>query len=158
MSVTTEYLEKRGVPFEVIPHEKAFTSIDEAKALGIEADEVVKTLLVDAEQGRFLAVVPGDRRLDMKLVEAVLGDKHAHLAKEEELEAVYPEFELGALPPLGGLLRAHAYVDPDVMRHETVVFAGGTQTESIKARTEDLFREEPITVARLTRTPADEYV
>ncbi len=156
MSVTTEYLEKRGIPFEVIPHEKAFTSIDEASALGIEADEVVKTLLVDAEGGRFLAVVPGDRRLDMKLVEAVLGDKHAHLAKEQELENFYPEFELGSLPPLGGLLRAHAYVDPDVMRHETVVFAGGTQNESIKAGTQDLFREEPITVTRLTRTPADE--
>ncbi|HEX6231125.1 MAG TPA: YbaK/EbsC family protein [Actinomycetota bacterium] len=157
MSVTTEYLEKRGVPFEVIAHEKAFTSIDEAKALGIEADDVVKTVLVDAEQGRFLAVVPGDRRLDMKLVEAVLGDKHAHLAKEEELESVYPEFELGSLPPLGGLLRAHAYVDPDVMRHETVVFAAGTQTESVKARTADLFHDEPVTVAKLTRTPADEY-
>lgn len=158
MSVTTEYLEKRGVPFEVVAHEKTFTSIDEAKALGIDADEVVKTLLVDAEQGRFLAVVPGDRRLDMKLVEAVLGDKHAHLAKEDELESVYPEFELGSLPPLGSLLRAHAYVDPDVMRHETVVFAGGTQTESIKARTADLFHDEPLTVTKLTRTPADEYV
>jgi Ala-tRNA(Pro) deacylase len=158
MSVTTEYLEKRGVPFEVIAHEKAFTSIDEAKALGIDADEVVKTLLVDAARGRFLAVVPGDRRLDMKLVEAVLEDKHAHLAREEEIEAVYPEFELGSLPPLGGLLRAHAYVDPDVMRHETVVFAAGTQTESIKARTADLFHDEPITVTKLTRTPADEYV
>jgi len=158
MSITTEYLEKRGIAFEVVPHGKAFTSIEEAAALGIEADEVVKTVLVDAEQGRFLAVVPGDRRLEMKLVEAVVGDKHAHLAKEEELEAVYPEFELGSLPPLGGLLRAHAYVDPDVIRHETVVFAGGSQTESIKARTEDLFREEPVTVARLTRTPADELV
>ena len=158
MSATTEYLEKRGVPFEVIAHEKVFTSIAEAKALGIDADDVVKTLLVDAAEGRFLAVVPGDRRLDMKLVEAVLGDKHAHLAKEEELEAVYPEFELGALPPLGGLLHTHAYVDPDVMRHETVVFAGGTQTESIKARTADVFRDEPITVTKLTQTPADEYV
>ena len=157
MSLTTGYLEKRGVPFEVIAHEKAFTSIDEAKALGIEADEVVKTLLVDSERGRFLAVVPGDRRVDMKLVEAVLGDKHAHLAKEEELESMYPEFELGSLPPLGGLLRAHAYVDPDVIRHETVVFAAGTQVESVKAKTGELFRDEPITVTKLTRTPADEY-
>jgi len=35
MSLTTEYLEGRGVPFDVVPHDKAFTSIDEARALGI---------------------------------------------------------------------------------------------------------------------------
>lgn len=156
MSATTEYLERRGVPFEVIAHKAAFTTIDEARALGVDADEVVKTLIVDAADGRCLAVVPGGHRLDMKLVEAVVGDKHAHLAKEEEIATAYPEFELGALPPLGGLLHAHVYVDPDVMMHETVVFAGGTQTESIKARTAELLGDEPITVTKLTLSAADE--
>jgi hypothetical protein len=44
-----------------------------------------------------------------------------------------------------------------VIRHETVVFAAGTQVESVKAKTGELFRDEPITVTKLTRTPADEY-
>jgi len=151
MSLTTEYLQGRGVPFEVIPHEKAFTSLDEAKALGIEADVVVKTLLLDTVGGHALAVIPGDRRLDMKLVEQVVGDKHAHLATEQEIERDVPGIELGSLPPLGGLLKAHVYVDPEVMRHETIVFAAGVQTESIKARAEDVFRDEAVTVAKLTK-------
>ncbi len=157
MTLTTEYLEGRGVPFEVIPHEKAFTSIDEAKALGIEADVVVKTLLLDTAEGHALAVIPGDRRLDMKLVEQVVGDRHAHLATEQEIERDVPEIELGSLPPLGGLLRAHVYVDPDVMRHDTIVFAGGVQTESIRARTEDVFRDEAVTVAKLTTDFSEQY-
>ncbi|MBI2238274.1 MAG: hypothetical protein HYU54_07110, partial [Actinobacteria bacterium] len=37
MSVVTEYLEARGVPFEVIEHPRAFTSVAEARALGVEA-------------------------------------------------------------------------------------------------------------------------
>jgi prolyl-tRNA editing enzyme YbaK/EbsC (Cys-tRNA(Pro) deacylase) len=157
MSLTTEYLQDKGVPIEVIPHEKAFTSIAEARTLGIEADAVVKTLLLDTVAGHALAVIPGDRRLDMKLVEEVVGDKHAHLATEQEILRDVPGIELGSLPPLGGLLRAHAYVDPDVMKHETVVFAAGAQTESIKARTEDLFRSEQVTVARLTRQVEEAY-
>lgn len=151
MSLVTEYLERKGVPFETISHEKAFTTLDEARALGIEADAVVKTLLLDTAAGHALAVIPGDRRLDMRLVEEVTGDKHAHLATEQEIERDLPGIELGSLPPLGGLLKMHAYVDPEVLRHETIVFAAGTQTESVKARAEDVFRDEPITVAKLTK-------
>jgi len=156
MSLTTEYLQGKGVPFEAVPHEKAFTSIDEAKALGIEADVVVKTLLLDTVGGHALAVIPGDRRLDMKLVEEVVGDRHAHLATEQEIERDVPGIELGSLPPLGGLLKAHVYVDPEVMRHQTIVFAAGVQTESVKARAEDVFRDEAVTVAKLTKDFAEQ--
>lgn len=156
MSLVTEYLERKGVPFEAISHEKTYTTIDEARALGIEADAVVKTLLLDTASGHVLAVIPGDRRLDMRLVEDVVGDKHAHLATEQEIERDLPGIELGSVPPLGGLLKMHAYVDPEVLRHETIVFAAGTQTESIKARSEDVFRDEPITVAKLTKDFAEE--
>lgn len=156
MSLVTEYLERKGVPFEAVSHEKTYTTIDEARALGIEADAVVKTLLLDTASGHVLAVIPGDRRLDMRLVEDVVGDKHAHLATEQEIERDLPGIELGSLPPLGGLLKMHAYVDPEVLQHETIVFAAGTQTESIKARSEDVFRDEPITVAKLTKDFAEE--
>jgi len=157
MSLTTEYLEARGVPFEVIPHDKAFTSIDEARALGIEADAVVKTLLIDTSGGHVVTVVPGDRRLDMRLVEGVVGDKHAHLATEQEIERDLPGVELGSLPPLGGLLKVDAYVDPEVLEHETIVFAAGTQTASVRARTEDVFRDETVTVAKITKDFAEHY-
>jgi Ala-tRNA(Pro) deacylase len=156
MSLVTEYLERKGVPFELIPHEKTYTTIDEARALGIEADAVVKTLLLDTASGHVLAVIPGDRRLNMRLVEDVVGDKHAHLATEQEIERDLPGIELGSLPPLGGLLKMHAYVDPEVLQHETIVFAAGTQTESIRARSEDVFRDEPITVAKLTKDFAED--
>ncbi|HEX7464951.1 MAG TPA: YbaK/EbsC family protein [Actinomycetota bacterium] len=156
MSLTTEFLQRRGVPFEAVSHEKAFTSIDEARALGIHADEVIKTLLLDTPTGHVLTVIPGDRRLDMKLVEGAVGVRRAHLASEAEIEREYPEFELGCLPPIGSLLRVPTYVDADVMRHATVMFAAGSQTESVKISTEDLFGEEQIIVAPLTRQPADE--
>ena len=58
------------------------------------------------------------------------------------------------MPPLGSLHGAPTFVDPEVMRHDTLVFAAGTQTESIKVRAEDLFRNEPMTVAPLTRLSA----
>jgi Ala-tRNA(Pro) deacylase len=151
MSTVAEHLKRRGLSFEQIPHEQAYTSIDEAKALGIAADEVVKTVVLKTASGHALAVVPGARRLNMKIVRRTLGDNHARLASEEDLERAFPGYELGAMPPLGSLFDIAVYVDPEVLGHETIVFAAGTQTESVKIRTADLFRDEQVTVAPLTR-------
>lgn len=155
MATVTEHLEGRGVPFELIPHQRAYTSIEEARTLGIAADEVLKTIVLDTEAGHALAVVPASRRLDIKLARQAVGDIHARFATEEELERDFPHYELGAFPPLGSLVRAPTFVDPEVLDHETVVFAAGTQRESVKARTEDLFRDEPFTRAPLTKTPKE---
>ncbi len=156
MSLVTDHLEGRGVAFEVIPHGQAYTSIAEAQALGIAADEVVKTVVVNAASGHVLVAVPGYRRLDMTLVRKAVGDNHARLASEEELARDFSDYELGALPPLGSLVRAQVYVDPEVMGHDTVVFAAGSQTESVKIRTEDLFGGEVVTVAPLSRHPEED--
>ena len=76
--------------------------------------------------------VPATCRLDMHLVQAAVGDRHVRLATEEELRRDFPGIELGALPPLGSLLGAPLYVDQEVLQHETVVFAAGSQTESVQ--------------------------
>jgi len=156
MSTVTDQLTKWGVPYELIPHEQAFTSTDEALALGISADEVVKTIVLDTGSGHALAVIPGSRRLDIRAAKRAVGAKHVRLATEEEIEKDFPGYELGALPPLGSLHDAPTYVDPEVMRHETLVFAAGTQTESVRVRTEDLFDNEPVTVAPILRLSAAE--
>ncbi len=155
MSVVTDRLRSRGIRFESIPHEKAVTCIGEARALGIEADEVLKTVVLDTSRGHALVVVPGARRLDMKRVEEAVGDKHAHLSTEEELKDQFPEIELGAMPPLGSIIGATTIADPKVLAHETVVFAAGTQTESVKLRAADLFLGESITFAPLTHEPEE---
>lgn len=152
----SEDLEKRGVTFEATSHPETYTSVDEARALGIAADEVLKAVMLNTASGYRLAVVPASRRLDMKLVEKALGDKHARLATEQELELDFPGYELGALPPLGSLLSVPTYVDPEVMEHEMIVFAAGSRTDSVKVRTKDLFRDEPVSISPLTRHPEEE--
>jgi Ala-tRNA(Pro) deacylase len=151
MTQVTEHLQTHGVPFESIAHQQAYTSIDEARALGIDASEVIKTVAIRAADGYALMAIPATRRLDMHLVQAAVGDRHARLATEEELLRDFPDYELGALPPLGSLLGAPLYVDQDVLQHETVVFAAGSQTESVQLTTADLLRQEQVTALPLIK-------
>jgi Ala-tRNA(Pro) deacylase len=153
MSIVTEHLEQRGGAFEALAHRQAYTSIDEARALGIDADEVLKTLAVRTGPGYVLMVIPAARRLDLHLVRQALGDNHARLATEEELSRDFPDYQLGALPPLGALVGANVYVDPEVLGHDTVVFAAGTQTESVKMQTQELFGTGEITTVTLVKRP-----
>jgi Ala-tRNA(Pro) deacylase len=151
MSVVTEHLKQQGSVFEVIPHRQAYTSIEEARALGVDAGDVLKTLAVRTASGYALMVIPASRRLDLRLVRQALGDNHARLASEDELGRDFAGYELGALPPLGALLDAQVFVDPEVMEHETVAFAAGSQTESVRIRTEELFGSERVTTVPLVK-------
>jgi prolyl-tRNA editing enzyme YbaK/EbsC (Cys-tRNA(Pro) deacylase) len=45
------------------------------------------------------------------------------------------------------------HVDPEVLGHDTVAFAAGTQTESIKMRTRDLFGGDRVTTVPLVKHP-----
>ena len=105
MSAVTEHLEQRGSAFELLPHRQAYTSTDEARALGIDAGEVLKTLAVRTGPGYVLVVIPASCRLDLHLVRDALGDHQARLASEEELARDFAGYELGALPPLDDCFR-----------------------------------------------------
>ena len=152
MSLVTEHLQRHHKAFEVFPHQPVLSSIAEARAIGIGADEVIKTLVLDTVAGHALAVLPAMERLDLKLAQRAVQDHHAHLASEDEMSRDFPNFELGAVPPLGSLLGVPTYVDPEVMAHASVVFAG-SQRESVRIRTSALFDEESIRVVPLSVHP-----
>ena len=101
MSLVTEHLAERGVSFEVVPHRRVVTSLQEARELGVAAEEVLKTVALWTGGKYVLAVVPASRRLDLRRARQALEDPRARLATEAELQADFPGYELGALPPLG---------------------------------------------------------
>jgi prolyl-tRNA editing enzyme YbaK/EbsC (Cys-tRNA(Pro) deacylase) len=60
-----------------------------------------------------------------------------HLATEEDLRRDYPEFELGAVPPLGGRSDP-VIVDPKVVERTSVVIEAGSHDESLRIAAADL--------------------
>lgn len=150
MTLVTEHLERLGVRFEVLPHQRSVTAMEEARALDMESDEVLKVLVLDIDTGHALAVLPASRRLDLDLVRDAFGDRDARLASEDEIEGAFPEFELGAVPALPSLLHVPVVVDPSVFRHRRVTFAAGVQRESVRVEAEPLLHGATVTVAPIT--------
>jgi Ala-tRNA(Pro) deacylase len=137
----TEMLEQGGVPFELLPHRHTETATAEARALGLEPDEVAKTVILRTPDGYARVVVPATDRVDLAKARKLLQSEQAiRLATESELAAVYPEFDLGAVPPVGGPAGDPVVVDIALMKSPRVVFEAGTHEESIRLRTDDLVR------------------
>lgn len=147
------YLKERHIRFEVAPHMGTYTAKSEAKALGLPAKYVLKAVVLRVDGDYAIAVLPASRRIDMNLMMEVIPDARARLATEDEIAARFPGFELGALPPLPGLLGVRAFVDPKVFDCDEAAFADGRQTESIIASPRELFWGEDVFVEAISRDP-----
>jgi len=148
----TRVLEAEGVEYELLPHGHTESAFAEAEALGVDPTDVAKTLVVETPDGYARAVLPASERLDLRKLGDFLGagKKKVHLASEEALARDYPEFELGAVPPLGGR-RDPVVVDRRVAERESVVLEAGSHDESIRVAREDLVRVTGAKVADISQ-------
>jgi Ala-tRNA(Pro) deacylase len=60
--------------------------------------------------------------------------RHVRLATEEELRRLFPDCEVGAMPPLGTLYGLPVYVDRSLTDDEQIVFEAGTHSDAIRMR------------------------
>jgi Ala-tRNA(Pro) deacylase len=138
----TRALDEADVNYEVLPHAHTESAAAEAEALGVPAGAVAKTLVVRTPDGYIRTVMPASKRLDLhKLREARGGSKTAvQLASETDLARDYAEFDLGAVPPIGGGRRDPVVVDSQLARQDSVVLEAGSHVESIRIWVPDLLR------------------
>ena len=137
----TELLDASGVSYELLPHPHTERAAEEAAALGVPPESVAKTLVLTMPDGYVRTVLSAADRLDLHKVREVLdaGSKKVHLASEDELERDFPEFELGAVPPVGGR-KDPVLVDQRISELEEIVFEAGDHDESVRLRAGDLQR------------------
>src|SRR5215207_5418882 len=102
IDAVTGFLEHRGVPYDVVEHNPAYSAVAEARAAAADPEATAKTIALHDRDGYRLAVVPASERLDVRRAREVLGaSHHLRLASEGELERDFPACEVGALPPFG---------------------------------------------------------
>ena len=133
IDATTGHLDQLGVAYEVIEHDPAYGAVAEARAAGQEPANAVKSVLLRDVQGYELVVIQASDRLDMRKVRDQLGESRSELrlATEEEMDADFGQFELGAIPPMGEMLPAPEIVDRRVLDHERVLCNAGDHRHSV---------------------------
>ena len=150
----TAALTAAGVAFtqHAYDHDPAAPSfgLEAAQALGLPAEQVFKTLLVDTGDGLAVGVVPVTGSLDLKALAAALGVKRVTMADPAAAERS-SGMVVGGISPLGQRRALPTVVDESVDLFEVVYVSGGRRGLDVGLSPADLVRLTGAFVADIAR-------
>ena len=148
------FLDENQVKYTRHGHPTAYTAREVAAMEHVPAHKVAKTVVFFSENGYGMAVLPGDSRLDLEGLRALLGVSRLRLAAESELNGLFPECELGAMAPFGNLIGIPVFVDGSLASEETIAFNADTHRDVIHMRFEDYQRLVGPSIVTMSRRTA----
>ncbi len=134
------YLDQSGIRYSHSVHEPAQTALETAKAERIPAHDLAKTVVYCGENGFGMAVLPADNFVNLTELSRLLGISYIRLANEAELRALFPDCELGAMPPMGQLYNMPVLLDEELAARPFIAFPAGTHRDIARIGMRDYLR------------------
>jgi len=151
LDTLTAYIRDQQVDFVLQQHPQAFTAREVAASEHLPPFMMAKVVIVMANEMPIMLVLPATHQVDMELLSAALGIYDLRLAEEPELARLFPDCQVGAMPPFGNLYGVPVYVAPELTAQERIVFQAGTHTETIGMAYADFARLAQPKVADFAR-------
>lgn len=125
-TLASRILTQKKIPYRLATFPSREKDAEEvARCLKIPLRQVVKTLLLNAPiQGFFLALCPGDRQVDLKLLAHILKEKRVVMAAREEVYKVTGYF-IGGVSPLGTRRELPVLMDSLVLAEKEISISAG---------------------------------
>jgi Ala-tRNA(Pro) deacylase len=130
------FLLEHGIPYNTDNHPVAYSARETALVEGVSPHQVAKAVMLSVDDRLVMAVLPGDRYVDLAKAAAALGATTSRLATEEEFSPLFPDCERGAEPPFGALYDVPTVVDSQ-LQGPGITFSGGSHTTSISMTLDD---------------------
>lgn len=135
-----EFLDREGIKYVTIGHSPAYTAQEIAASAHVSGKELAKIVMIKVDGRMAMAVLPASLNVNFKLLREVVGSRHVELAAEDEFKNLFPECEVGAMPPFGNLYGMEVYVADQLAEGEEIAFNAGSHTELIKLAYSDFER------------------
>jgi Ala-tRNA(Pro) deacylase len=126
------FMQENSLPYEVITHPQAFTAQQVAHAIHESGKVLAKTVVLEVDDTHVMCVVPAHHKVKIGWVKDLLSAKHIRLAGEDMLEKLFPDCEIGAMPPLGPLYDMRVIVSEELSSHSEIIFNAGTHRHCVK--------------------------
>ena len=143
----TEYLSDHEAKFKLINHMPTYTAQETAEVCHISGKALIKSVVLKVD-GKFIVwLQPANHKVNLKALCECLKAKNIELASEREFQSLFPDAELGAMPPFGHLYNMDVYVEDVLAEQENIAFNAGTHSDLIEMSYNDFERlEHPKTV------------
>jgi Cys-tRNA(Pro)/Cys-tRNA(Cys) deacylase len=138
----TRFLDARKVKYiaREFPAEK-LGAVEVAELMGVPAQQVFKTIVTTREKGKpVLAVIPGPRVVDLKLLAAFVGEKKMSLPSEREAETL-TGLQAGGISPLALINKGfQVVIDSSAQNFSEIYISGGQRGLDIQLPVADLVK------------------
>ena len=146
-----EFLDSSGVKYVTIGHSPAFTAQEVAASAHVPGKELAKTVMVKVDGKMAMAVLPASFDVDFDLLKQAAGTDDVQLATEDEFSDLFPECEVGAMPPFGNLYGMDVFVAQSLAEDVAIAFSAGSHRELVRLDYSDFARLAAPTVARFSK-------
>jgi len=138
-------LDQRNIKYLSINHSPAYTARETAASTFVPRSEFAKTIIVDMDGEKVMAVLTASRHVDLEALRKLAGGKEARLASEDEFEELFPDCEIGAMPPFGSLYVTRVFVDEMVTEVDDLCFNAGSHEQILRMDCSDYLQlEQPV--------------
>ncbi|MBI9084393.1 MAG: YbaK/EbsC family protein [Desulfobacterales bacterium] len=122
-------------------NEHTATVADAARALEVETDQIIKSLVFRHNDDALLVIASGLARVDRKKLAAFLGvgRKKVKFANPEEVLRI-TGYVVGSMPPFGHRTRLRTLIDTEVTGLGTVFGGGGSLNTMMRLTPDELLR------------------
>ncbi|MHC4471000.1 MAG: aminoacyl-tRNA deacylase [Planctomycetota bacterium] len=127
-----EFLDSHHVKYVLIDHSQAYTAQEIAASAHIPGKELAKTVMVKVDGEMGMAVLPSSYKVDIVSLRVALGVESVVLADEKEFGPLFPDCDLGAMPPFGNLYGIKVYVAESLAEDAEIAFNACSHTQLIR--------------------------
>ena len=131
-------LEEQAIDYEVLSHHHTESSMATAASAHVPGDQLAKAVIVKLDDEYLMVVVPSDYHVHLGLLHRHLGE-NVGLATEEELGSLFPDCEVGAIPPVGRAYGMRTLVDETLLDEPELFLETGDHESLIKIGVEQFW-------------------
>lgn len=125
------------------------TADDAAQAVGCTVDQIVKSMIFDADGDVILALTSGKHQVDTTKLAALAGAADCGRADADQVRAI-TGYAIGGVPPFGHARPVRTWIDPHLLTFDQVWAAAGTPRHVFAIAPEALARLSSATVGDFT--------
>ena len=135
-----DFLDANNIRYVSIIHSPAYTAQEIAAIAHVPGKELAKTVIVKIDGKMAMAVLPASYHVDFERFKQFAGAQAVELAGEEEFQELFPDCEVGAMPPFGNLYDMQVFVADILREDEEIVFNAGSHSELMRLSYADFER------------------
>lgn len=132
-----DYLDQNEIKYTTLKHSLAYTAQEIAAVSHIPGKNLAKTVMINLKGSLAMAVLPASYKIDFEELKNALGTDAIRLAHEKEFLNLFPDCDIGAMPPFGNLYGLDVYVAQSLTDDDEIAFNSCSHSELIRMKYKD---------------------